>query len=335
MKAMNTTLTKTLRAAALALALATAAAPAALAQNMPPAASEQNMLDYLKVCPPGQLCQGRVTIPDGKSATLMQDEGRVWEARMQGPVKWWGGGFLLAVLGLLAAFYLLRGRVRVERGLAGIKIPRFTGVERFAHWLTATSFVVLGVTGLNFRFGRSLLLPLLGNETFAWISQYAKFAHDYTSFAFMLGIALMLVMWIRQNLPTRDDIVWLKAGGGIVTRGVHPPAGKFNAGQKLIFWAVLGLGGGIAATGLLMMFPFTLTAITGMQIATFLHSLLALALIGVIFAHIYIGTLGMQGAFEAMGSGKVDLNWAKEHHSRWIEELERKNAAEGAPRKVG
>src|SRR5262245_47833295 len=145
---------------ALALSLAGGPSPAA-AQNMPPAASEQEMLRYLKDCPLGQVCRGRVTIPDQKSASLVQDEGRIWQEFMQGPVRHWGGWFLVGVLAALGAFYLVRGRIRVERGLSGKTVLRFDGFERFTHWMTALSFIVLGLTGLNIRFGRSLLLPLI------------------------------------------------------------------------------------------------------------------------------------------------------------------------------
>src|SRR5262249_47918163 len=154
---------------------------------------EQEMLQYLKECPLDQICRGRVKILDPKSTSLVQDEGRTWQEIMQGPVRYWGGWFMLGVLAALVAFYLVRGRIRVEGGLAGRKVPRFDGFERFTHWTTATSFVVLGLTGLNIRFGRSLLLPVVGEDNFAWLSQYAKYTHNYTSFAFMLGIAIILV----------------------------------------------------------------------------------------------------------------------------------------------
>jgi formate dehydrogenase subunit gamma len=319
------------RALALAVALAFAGALTAAAQTAPSAPSEKELLEYLKKCPPGQLCAGRVTIPDQKSATLVQDQGRTWQERMEGPVKTWGGWFLVAVVVLLALFYLMRGRVRVDSGLSGQRIERFTGFERFVHWLTATSFIVLGLTGLNIRFGRSVLLPLLGGDSFAssfaTISQYGKIVHNYTSFAFILGIVLMLFIWIGHNLPAQGDGRWIREGGGIFKKGVHPPAGKFNAGQKLIFWAVILLGGAIAVTGIIMMFPFYFASMSDMQLTTFLHSILAIIMIGVILAHIYIGTLGMQGAFDAMGTGQVDLNWAKEHHSRWVEQQARKAGA--------
>lgn len=322
---MKSLLTNLFRVLAFAVLLAVAGSLTASAQTTPPAANEKELLEYLKKCPPGQVCEGRVTIPDQKSGMLVQN-GRVWQERMEGPVKRWGGWFLVAIVGLLALFYLARGRIRIDSGLSGQKLQRFNGFERFVHWLTATSFIVLGLTGLNIRFGRDVLMPLVGQDAFADVSQLGKTVHDFTSFAFIAGIVLMLLIWIGHNLPAKGDGTWLKAGGGILKKGVHPPSGKFNAGQKLIFWAVIVLGGVIAVTGLLMMFPFYFSGMGGMQLATFLHSVLSIILIGVILAHIYIGTLGMQGAFDAMGTGQVDLNWAKEHHSRWVEQVQARKA---------
>ena len=319
-------LTHLFRILAVAVILAFAGSLTASAQTTPPAANEKELLEYLKKCPPGQACEGRVSIPDSKSGTLVQN-GRVWQERMEGPVKRWGGWFLVAVIVLLALFYFVRGRVRVDSGFSGQTIERFSGFERFVHWLTATSFIILGLTGLNIRFGRSVLMPLIGEEAFSSVSAFGKLLHNFTSFAFIAGLVLMLLIWIGHNLPAKGDGAWIKAGGGILKKGVHPPAGKFNPGQKLIFWAVILLGAAIAVTGILMMFPY-LTSTSGMQLSTFLHSVLAILLIGVIFAHIYIGTIGMQGAFDAMGTGKVDVNWAREHHSRWVDELKgRKGAA--------
>lgn len=326
---MKISLAHLLRVLALAVVLAFAGSLTASAQTTPPAASEKELLEYLKKCPPGQVCQGRVTIPDQKSGTLVQN-GRIWQERMEGPVKRWGGWFLIAVVVLLALFYMMRGKVRVDRGLSGQKIERFTGFERFVHWLTATSFIVLGLTGLNIRFGRGVLMPLIGQDAFADLSQLGKTVHGFTSFAFILGIVLTLLIWIGNNLPAKGDGAWIGAGGGILKKGVHPPAGKFNAGQKLIFWAVILLGGAIAVTGIIMMFPFYFSAMSGMQLATFLHSVLSIILIGVILAHIYIGTVGMQGAFDAMGTGQVDLNWAKEHHSRWVEQAQARKGGAAA-----
>jgi formate dehydrogenase subunit gamma len=184
---------------------------------------------------------------------------------------------------------------------------------------------VLAISGLNLIYGKSLLLPIIGAEAFTTFSIYGKLFHNFLSFPFCLGLVLMLVMWLGHNLPNATDIEWFKQGGGLLKKGAHPPAGKFNGGQKIIFWSTILIGGGIAVTGYILMFPFAAVPdMAGMQTAQILHSVLSLGLIGVIIGHIYIGSIGMEGAFDAMGKGEVDVNWAKEHHSLWVKEQEAK-----------
>jgi formate dehydrogenase subunit gamma len=164
-----------------------------------------------------------------------------------------------------------------------------------------------------------LLLPLIGPEAFTAWSQWAKYAHNYLSFPFTLGVFLIFMMWIAWNIPNRVDVEWLKEGGGIVGDR-HPPAGRFNAGQKMIYWIVVLGGGAVAASGYLLMFPFYGTNIAGMQLAQIVHGVVAVLFVAAMLGHIYIGTIGMEGAFEGMWDGKVDVNWAKEHHSLWAQE---------------
>jgi formate dehydrogenase subunit gamma len=261
---------------------------------------------------------GRVTIPDARARTLIQPEGREWRQFHQTTLPTYGGYTLLGVLVLLALFYLVRGKVRLESGQSGRTIVRFGGFSRFVHWLTAVSFIILALSGLNVVFGKTLLLPLIGENAFAAVSQWVKYAHNYLSVPFTVGLVFMLLIWIKDNLPSALDLKWLAQGGGIIGNA-HPPARKFNAGQKLIFWSVILIGGAIAVTGYLLMFPFYTTGIAGMQLAQVVHSIGGVVLIAVIFGHIYIGTVGMEGAFDAMGTGEVDVNWAKEHHSLWAE----------------
>jgi formate dehydrogenase subunit gamma len=97
-------------------------------------------------------------------------------------------------------------------------------------------------------------------------------------------------------------------------------AGRFNAGEKLVFWFALGAGTAVTVSGFLLLFPFYVTGIFGMQITQVVHAVVAVVFVAVILAHIYIGTLGIEGAFDAMATGKVDYNWAKEHHDLWLEE---------------
>ena len=261
---------------------------------------------------------GRVTIPDPRARTLIQPEGREWRQFQQTTLPTYGGYVLLGVLALLALFYLVRGKVRLESGQSGRTIVRFGGFSRFVHWLTAVSFIILALSGLNVVFGKTLLLPLIGENAFAAVSQWVKYAHNYLSVPFTVGLVFMLLIWIKDNLPSTLDLKWLAQGGGIIGNA-HPPARKFNAGQKLIFWSVILIGGAIAVSGYLLMFPFYTTGIAGMQLAQIVHSIGGVVLIAVIFGHIYIGTVGMEGAFDAMGTGEVDVNWAKEHHSLWAE----------------
>ena len=249
---------------------------------------------------------------------------------------------------LMAIFYLIRGRIRIEHGRAGITIERFKFIERFGHWLIASSFILLAITGLLSLAGRKLLIPLFGHEAFSTFAIAGKWIHNNVSWAFMLGLVMVFVMWIVHNLPDRTDINWILKGGGIFGKG-HPPAKKFNAGQKLIFWAVIILGTSISVSGISLLFPFeltmfeptlallndmgvpqllglgtidaTLTPQEEMQYAQLWHAVISFVLMAVIIAHIYIGTLGMEGAFEAMGSGDVDLEWAREHHSIWADEV--------------
>jgi formate dehydrogenase subunit gamma len=265
--------------------------------------------------------QGRITIPDDKAATLQQPQGRDFRGFHEGALPWIGGIAVLGMLLLLALFYFIRGRIRTEHPESGVKILRFNAIERFTHWMTATAFIILAITGLNFVFGKRLLMPLIGADSFGAWSQWAKYAHDFVAWPFMLGILIMLVIWIADNFPNRYDWPWLKAGGGMFDKSnrTHPPAARFNAGQKLIFWAVILGGAALSVSGIYMLFPFQFAEIGGMQTAQVIHAIAGVVMVAVILAHIYIGTLGMEGAYEAMGSGEVDLTWAEEHHSVWVE----------------
>jgi formate dehydrogenase subunit gamma len=310
-----------LRGAAAALALivlAGVAMPAGAQQptSVNPTASsvtEEQLLREL------QRVQGRITIPDSRESVLIQPAGQDWRHFHQVTLRWIGAIAILGMLALLVVFYLSRGMVKIENGRSGRTLTRFNAAERAVHWMTASCFVVLALSGLNITFGRPVLLPLIGAEAFAAWSQWAKYAHNYLSFPFTLGVVVMLLMWVAWNLPTRGDLEWIKQGGGMVG-GKHPPAGRFNAGQKLIYWIVVLGGGAVAVTGYLLMFPFYATDIAGMQLAQTIHGIAALLFVAVMLAHIYIGTIGMEGAFEAMGTGQVDVNWARQHHAEWVEQ---------------
>lgn len=266
---------------------------------------------------------GRVSIPDDKLGTLVQPDGREWRAfRVQG-LFWTGLAVIVATVAALAAFFLWRGPIRIESGRAGRWVPRFGAVERFTHWTTALSFISLALTGLVVTFGRYGLIPLIGHDAYSTLAQASKSLHNWSAPPFVLGIALMLVLWIKDNLPERADLTWIRAGGGMFRKGnhgsFHPETARFNAGQKMIFWAVVLGGAVLAVSGYVLMTPFALTGVSGMQIAHVVHALAAVGLVAVIIAHIYLGTVGMEGAFDAMGRGEVDENWAIEHHKGWYD----------------
>jgi formate dehydrogenase subunit gamma len=261
--------------------------------------------------------EGRIDIPDSKAAVLIQPAGRMWDYFHEVLLHWGGAIVILGTIALLGLAYVIVGRVRIAAGRSGQKILRFKAFERYSHWLTAVSFVALGLTGLNITFGKIVLLPLIGPDAFSSLSQAAKYVHNFTSFTFMAGLVLIAVTFFRDNLLERVDIDWLRQGGGFI-KGKHASAGRFNLGEKLVYWFSLAAGIAVSVSGLLLLFPFYGTDIADMQLSQVVHAVVAILFVALILAHIYIGTLGMEGAFEAMGSGEVDLNWAKEHHDLWL-----------------
>jgi formate dehydrogenase subunit gamma len=311
--------------AAMAVLVMVAAAVPAVAQQRnsdgspDPTASVVNEKALLQEFP---RITGRIDIPDQRAAVLIQPAGRMFQRFHEVIPRWFGVIVLVGVLAVLAIAYLVIGPIRMSAGRSGIRILRFTSFERFAHWLNATAFVILALTGLNITFGQFVLMPVIGPDNFGVVAQIAKYVHNFTSFAFVIGMVLIISMWIRDNVPRRVDFEWLKEGGGFI-KSKHPPAGRFNAGEKMVFWLALAAGIAVIASGFLLMFPFYVTNIFGMQIAQGVHAIIALLFIALILGHIYIGTVGMEGAFEAMGQGTVDLNWAKEHHSLWLEQAAR------------
>jgi len=289
--------------------------------------------------------QGTVSIPDKKSAVLVQSGGQVWRDVRNGPLFTYGATAIFGIIALLSLFYLVRGRIHIDGGKSDVTLTRFNSLERFAHWLLASSFIILGLTGLNIIYGKFLLTPLIGKSGYATVAQLGKLTHNFVSFAFIAGLVIILVLWLKHNFPNKYDIIWMLKGGGMFSRGSHPPAKKFNAGQKILFWLIIIFGATISLSGISLMFPFQLPLFAGtfsfinvfgfnlpteltsmeeMQLSQLWHSVVGIFMVCVIIAHIYIGSVGMEGAFDAMGSGEVDKNWAKEHHSIWVEELENK-----------
>lgn len=309
----------------LALMLVAIAAPA-MAQQAPagqinPTLQSVREDQLLQALRPGgqQEIGGRISIPDGKAATLIRPAGREWRDFHQGTLLWIGGIALIGMLAVLVAFRLIRGKIMIGHGRSGATITRFTGFERFIHWTTAGTFIVLAITGLTLTFGKSVLIPIVGEVGFARFAQIGKYLHNYLSFPFMIALTIMFLMWVRHNIPGKLDLEWFLKGGGLIGKD-HPPAKKFNGGQKIIFWATILGGLALSVSGVYLLFPYAAGGVLNLQFWNVIHSLVGVLLISVMLAHAYIGSIGMEGAFDAMGSGEVDLNWAKEHHSLWVEE---------------
>jgi len=310
----------------LSLALA---APVVQAQVNPTEQSvtEDSLFEALGT---GDSVAGRISIPDQNAGYLIKPENKSWAALQGDTLHQLSIWAVVGMTAILILFYMFRGKIRVDSGMSGRKILRFNWVERFAHWTLATTFIILALTGLNIIIGKTVILPIVGEAAFGTLSAWGKIAHNYLAWPFMASLVLILVLWVVHNIPNRLDAQWLAQGGGLFKKGVHPPAKKFNAGQKLIFWSVIIGGAALSYTGFMLLFPATAGSFADWQFYQTVHALTAAALSAIVIGHIYIGSVGMEGAFDAMGSGEVDENWAKEHHSLWVEEV--KNAQPSAGR---
>src|ERR1700730_11476152 len=186
-------------------------------------ASEQKLLQQ------SPRIEGQIDQPNERERVLIQPAGRTWDYFHEVILHWLGTIVILGMIVVLAIAYFVIGRLRISAGRSGIKVPRLNGFERLSHWMTAVSFVVLVLTGLNITFGKIVLLPLIGPDNFSALSQAAKYVHNFVSFSFVVGLVLVVELWIKDNVPRQVDIEWLKEGGGFI-KSKHPPAGRFNAG---------------------------------------------------------------------------------------------------------
>jgi formate dehydrogenase subunit gamma len=285
---------------------------------------------------PSEPVEGVVSVPYELAQFFEQPVSRDYRQRRNEVLRHAGGWLIFGAIFVLAAFLAGRGRVEVKEGFSGETVPRFNAVERSNHWMTATAFVLLALSGIVIIYGKSVLAPVIGRQPNSDLAWYGAWLHMAFAVPFTLGILVMIALWTRENIPSRLDWVWVKRGGGgmIDPRQEPPPTPKLNAGQKFIFWCVVIFGLLLVASGVGLMFPLYWTGLEGMQWTQLAHAALGLVMIALIIGHIYIGTVGMEGAFWAMWDGRVDRNWAREHHSIWYkkvtgappEEIERERA---------
>lgn len=274
--------------------------------------------------------EGYSAIKGNERGVLIQNGGENWRNLRNGPITRYGGIVLGAMVVAIVLFQLLRGRVRIEGGRSGLTVPRWSGLERTLHWVTAVSFIVLTVTGLSLLYGRSVMIPLIGKDAFAAWAALAKVLHNYSGPVFGVALVLLLLKLLPSNIPNRSDLQWFARGGGLIGHG-HPSAGRMNAGEKLWYWLLATFGIALVASGLVLDLLTDLTREQS-QTAHLVHAATALVVMAVALGHVYIGTAGTEGSLEGMTTGRVDANWARQHHDQWLEELAAKGVkAEAAP----
>lgn len=259
---------------------------------------------------------------------LIQNGGENWRNLRNGPVASYMAWLMAVALLAIGAFYLLVGRNRLDEPRSGRKVLRWRGWERTLHWFTAISFILMAITGLSLLYGRAVLIPLLGHTGFAAWAEFAKVLHNLLGPLFTVAVLLLIISFIKDNIPNRTDIEWFKKGGGMGKQ--HASAGRMNGGEKVWFWFIVIGGGAVCITGLILDFPGLGQTRETMQVANLIHAVAGIAWIGLAFGHIYIGTLGTEGAFEGMATGYVSEEWAREHHDLWYEEV-RKSGGTSRP----
>lgn len=319
----------------LALAVATAALPGAIfAADQGPVAGRvpgdslgnTSDADFWRAIRQGQ--PATVSIPDPEAAVLIQSEGETWRNIRNGPLSTIGGWLLVGVIVLVSLYFAIRGRIRIEGGRSGKQIQRFTQMQRVAHWFMATLFVLLGLTGLVILYGRYGLPYVIGKDGFAMLASAALQAHNLFGPLFIASILVMFVTFVRGNGYSLVDLKWLAKLGGFF--GGHASSRFYNFGEKNWFWLAMVLGIVLSASGIVLDFPTLLDDRTAQQLANIGHASAALLFIAVGLGHIYLGTIGMEGALEGMTKGDVDENWAKAHHDLWYEDAMDEEAAKAA-----
>lgn len=259
------------------------------------------------------------------AGVFQQTEGHWWRTVRNGPVTFYGGWLLMLAPAGILAFYLMFGPLKVHDAPTGKQIRRFSRKEQVIHWSVAGSFVVLGLTGIVILFGKHVLIPVIGHDAFSWVAITGKNVHNIVGPFFAVAIAAMFVTFVRDNLLKAIDLQWLLNVHLVVTGKKHVPSYKYNIGEKAWFWGgVSFLGLIVSASGLVLDFPTFEQTRQTMQIANLVHGIGALLFLSAAFGHIYMGTLGAEGAYKAMKTGMVDETWAREHHELWYEQVKDK-----------
>jgi len=269
---------------------------------------------------------GRTQIRGTDSAEFMRVSGEEFRDYRLSLLIPYAPYFLVGMLVLLAATFIVKGRIKIPDGRSGQVIKRFETFDRVVHWYVAILFIFLALTGLLLLLGRYAVLPVFGKESFGLIASACKEGHNLFGPPFLVGIVLMAMRFAAKNIPNMVDVKWLlKAGGAF---GGHPQAGYFNAGEKIWFWLVTIIGLGLCVSGLILLFPNFEQGREYLQWALVAHGVGAVVLITLSFGHMYVGSVGMEGSLDSMSTGYVDSNWAKSHHDLWYQEVMQRQSAD-------
>jgi formate dehydrogenase subunit gamma len=273
---------------------------------------------------------GSTQVQNIEAGSLINPSGQVWRSLHEGPLMFWGAIWLIAVPVAILLFYFIVGPMRLHEPETGRRIRRFSAWERAVHWTLAGSFLLLALTGLILFFGKYYLAMLLTYPIYSWLARFCVSLHNFTAPVFALSLILTIAAFLKRNIWQPHDWRWLRRGGGFISKR-DPGSGFFNAGEKLWFWGGVTLVGvPMIVSGLILLFPVFGQTRAMLSAADIVHLMGALLFVGAAFGHIYIGTIGMRGAYRAMRRGWVDETWAKEHHRFWYEDLREGRAQEAS-----
>lgn len=277
--------------------------------------------------------EGYTSINGLEKNVLIQSAGENWRKLRNGAVATIGGYLIIISLLTILLYHLKSGGIKLDNGLSGKTVTRWSIFDRIIHWSVASLFIILTITGLSMMFGKHVLIPILGGDGFAAYASFAMAVHNYLGPLFVAVLVILILSWVKHNIINDNDIKWFKAGGGGIIGNQHVSCGRFNGGEKVWFWIVTLVGLTVGISGLILDFPNFDQVRGTMQTASLVHGALSIIWMAIAFGHIYIGTIGSEGSLDGMVTGEVDENWAKQHHDLWYDEVKQGNdnsAATGA-----
>ncbi|BCB27878.1 formate dehydrogenase cytochrome b556 (FDO) subunit [Sulfurimicrobium lacus] len=198
-------------------------------------------------------------------------------------------------------------------------LVRYSAAERFNHWVVAMIFILLALSGLAFF--HPLFFPLtqlFGGGT------WARILHPFFGVVMAVSFVAMLFRFWWLNLMTPSDWAWLRRVREMLNGDDHnmPEAGKYNGGQKLLFWLLVGCMALLFVSGIVIWrvyFSATFPVVV-VRLAAVVHAASAAVMIALVIVHAY-AAIWTKGTIRAMLYGTVSRAWAKQHHPRWFKEV--------------